>query len=120
MARLTNLKPRLGSLAPRIGYAPGDDKAREKHRRDTQPSKTWLKSDWWQKTRQRILLRDLYTCRRCKRPVLGKGEAIVDHIHPHNEDRALFFCSDDGLQTLCSHCHSSIKQSEERRAGLIR
>lgn len=62
----------------------------------------------------------MYQCRKCKALVAGKGEAQIDHITPHNEDRALFHCDDAGLQTLCQTCHSSVKQAEERRAGLIR
>jgi 5-methylcytosine-specific restriction protein A len=78
---------------------------------------TWrplYKTKRWQDTRDRILVRDLYTCRKCKRFVAGKGEAHVDHIVKHNGDIALFWCGDEGLQTLCSTCHSSAKQSEER------
>jgi 5-methylcytosine-specific restriction protein A len=72
------------------------------------------KSKRWQDTRARILVRDIYMCRRCKRMVGGKGEAIVDHIIEHKGDLALFHCADAGLQTLCATCHSSGKQSEER------
>jgi 5-methylcytosine-specific restriction protein A len=120
--KLTSLKPRLGSLKPRFGYAPGDEKGRDRYRRQSQPSKTWLKSAWWLKARQRILLRDRYTCqgKSCGRLVAGKGEAHIDHIVPHNESHAAFHCDDAGLQTLCVDCHVSKKQREERREGLIR
>ena len=120
MAKLTSLKPAISFLPPRIGYAPGDEKARDKHRRETLQSKTWLKSAWWLKARQRILLRDRYQCCKCKAIVAGKGEAHIDHIIPHNEDRSLFFCADDGLQTLCVPCHVKVKQAEERNAGMLR
>jgi 5-methylcytosine-specific restriction endonuclease McrA len=52
--------------------------------------------------------------------VAGKGQAHIDHIEPHNEDRAKFYCDDRGLQTLCVNCHNSKKQAEERRQGLVR
>lgn len=120
MAKLSTLKPRFGSLAPRLGYAPGDEKARDRQRRVQQPSKQWLTFRRWRETRQRILVRDLYACQMCGVLVAGKGEAQIDHKRPHNEDPALFWCSDDGLQTLCLPCHTSRKQGEERRAGLIR
>lgn len=113
MAKLSNLKPRVSSIAPRLGYAPGDEKARDKHRRDAQHSKRWLKTGWWLKARQRILLRDRYTCQKCGCLVSGKGEAQIDHVVPHREDRAKFYCEDAGLQTLCSPCHVKVKQAEE-------
>lgn len=119
-SRLSTLLPRIGGLAPRVGYAPGDEKGRDRQRRSLQPSKRWLGTGWWLTTRRRVLERDHYTCRSCGAIVSGKGEAHVDHITPHNESREMFFCSDDGLQTLCVHCHVSKKQAEERRLGLIR
>jgi 5-methylcytosine-specific restriction endonuclease McrA len=103
-----------------MGYAPDDERARDKYRRETQPSKQWLKSAWWLRARQRVLIRDLYTCRLCGRLVGEKGQAHIDHITPHNECREKFHCDDAGLQTLCVNCHASKKQREERRAGLIR
>ena len=122
VSKLKTLRPLVGKLKPLVGRMPGDEKARDEHRRQHQPSKTWLKSAWWLKARQRVLVRDRYTCQRpgCGVLVAGKGEAHIDHIVPHNEDRALFFCDDAGLQALCVPCHVRLKQAEERREGLIR
>lgn len=121
MTRLPTLPPKLKTLAPRMGYAKDDQQATDRHRRQNQPSKAWYKSAWWLKTRQRILKRDLYTCQHpgCGALVAGKGEAHIDHIEPHNDDWHAFHCDDDGLRTLCSHCHNSIKQAEERRAAVM-
>jgi len=104
-------------MAPRLGYAKDDAAATSRYRRNNHPSKAWYNTAWWLKTRQRILARDLYTCQSCGVLVAGKGEAHIDHVAPHNEDRSLFFCEDSGLQTLCQHCHNSKKQSEERRSA---
>lgn len=122
MAKVKMLGPLVPTIKPLVGRMPGDEKARDQHRRQHQPSKTWLKSAWWLRARQRVLIRDRYTCQwpGCGALVAGKGEAHIDHIEPHNEDRSLFFCDDAGLQTLCVPCHVSKKQAEERRAGLIR
>lgn len=38
---------------------------------------------------------------------------IADHIERHGGDRVKFF--NGALQSLCSHCHNSIKQSMERK-----
>lgn len=119
-ARLVAPKPRLTTMGPRLGYAKDDQQATDRHRRNNSPSKAWYKTAWWQKTRQRILKRDLYRCQNptCKVPggalVGGKGEAHIDHIEPHNDDWALFHCGDEGLTTLCVNCHNSAKQAEER------
>lgn len=120
MAKLKPPPPRLATMAPRIGYAKDDQQATDRHRRNNSPSKAWYKRAWWLKARSRVLMRDLYRCQNptCPQPgalLTGKGEAHVDHIEPHNDDHALFHCSDDGLRTLCAHCHNSIKQAEEIR-----
>lgn len=120
MAKLKTLSPRVATLAPRLGYAHRDARATDRFRRANQPSKAWYKTAWWLKARLRILARDLYMCRRCGVMVGGKGEAHIDHIEPHNEQRERFFCDDDGLQTLCVTCHVAAKQADERRSGIVR
>ncbi|HEU4986875.1 MAG TPA: HNH endonuclease signature motif containing protein [Rhizobiaceae bacterium] len=116
MPKLSNLKPSLSTLPPRLGYAPGDEKARDKQRAQTQHWRAWYKTARWQKLRWSILVRDLFTCQRCKRVASGKGEAHVDHIRPHRGNETLFW-SADNLQCLCAPCHNSAKQSEERKHG---
>ena len=118
-SKLKTLKPQIATIKPLIGRAAGDERARDKERRDRQPSKKWLKTSWWLEARRRILARDLYTCQwpECGKLVAGKYQAHVDHIEPHNEERDKFFCSDAGLQTLCEPCHNTKKQQEEIRQG---
>lgn len=119
MARVKSIGRRLETLRPRL-VAPQDEAGRSRFNWNNKPSKRWYKTAWWQAVRERVLLRDMFTCQRCGASVAGKGEAQVDHITPHNEDRERFFCRDDELQVLCVPCHVRVKQSEERRAGLIR
>ena len=75
----------------------------------------------WKATRERILKRDLYTCRM---PGCGVGlttgrthprAAVVDHKTPHNGDPELFWCPDEGLQSTCKKCHDRVKQAIEKR-----
>jgi 5-methylcytosine-specific restriction protein A len=40
---------------------------------------------------------------------------VVDHIIPHRGDHALFWDVTNNWQPLCATCHSSRKQSLERR-----
>jgi 5-methylcytosine-specific restriction endonuclease McrA len=110
---LTTLKPRLTALTPRLGYTPGDEKARNHYRDSTQFWRPWYKTSRWQRLRWSVLVRDLFTCQACKRIVASKGEAIADHVRPHrgNEER---FWDMANLQCLCKACHDSIKQAEDR------
>lgn len=117
--KLKTLPPLVATLPPKLGYARSDPQATARYRRANQPSKAWYNTAWWQRARQRVLARDLYACQECGVLVGGKGEAHIDHIEPHNEDRERFFCGDEGLQTLCVTCHASVKQREERRVGLV-
>ncbi|WP_353647022.1 HNH endonuclease signature motif containing protein [Mesorhizobium sp. WSM2240] len=48
-------------------------------------------------------------CVRCPSPA-----TVVDHVTPHKGDRRLFW-SRSNWQPLCTPCHSSGKQREERR-----
>ena len=58
--------------------------------------------------RERVLLRDSYTCRRCGRVSL---HLEVDHIRPlHLGGRE----SDENRQALCCDCHAA-KSAEEQR-----
>src|SRR4051812_1432727 len=113
--RLQALKPRLSTLAPRLGYASGDDVAFDRHRDRTQHWRQWYKTGRWQSLRRAILVRDGYTCRKCGTTASGrKGEVAADHIKPHRGDPNLFW-DPANLQCLCTRCHSSAKQLEERR-----
>lgn len=110
--KLGALKPSLGSIAPRLGYAQGDEKAQDRNRDQLAPWRSWYKTTRWTKLRQTILVRDLYTCRMCGR--IASTGMVVDHIEPHRGSEALFW-DERNLQVLCgSPCHSKHKQQQER------
>ena len=121
MAKLSTLKPRLGSLAPRLGYAAGDEKARDRQRRDTQPWRNWYKSARWERLRQQVLVRDMFTCQRTGELCTGKSPApnspVVNHKRPHRGNAALFW-DIDNLECVSKAVHDSLVQSEERQAGV--
>lgn len=50
-------------------------------------------------------------CRYCERKGVLTPADVVDHIEPHRGDMAKFW--GNALQSLCHHCHSSVKQREE-------
>jgi 5-methylcytosine-specific restriction enzyme A len=47
-------------------------------------------------------------CLRLGRPV---SATVADHVVPHRGDETLFW--EGELQSLCSSCHSSVKQAQE-------
>lgn len=72
----------------------------------------------WRQLREQALLRDAFTCQRCK-CILKRGRshpqsAVVHHINPHKGDHDLFFDLNN-LQSVCWTCHSGAIQSEEVR-----
>ena len=76
------------------------------------------KGKQWRHLRERVLLRDLFKCQRCKCSLKrGRTEpqsAVVHHIKAHKGDPALFY-DIDNLQSVCWSCHSGVIQSEEAR-----
>jgi 5-methylcytosine-specific restriction protein A len=117
MARLTSLKPRISALALRIGYAPGDEKQRLRQRDATVAWRAWYKTARWYKLRQKILLRDHYTCKQTGVLCIGKYPApnspVVDHVEAHRGVESLFW-DELNLQTVSKAYHDSIKQKLER------
>lgn len=67
----------------------------------------------WQKARNRFL-RNNPLCVYCK--AIGRVEVatVVDHIIPHKGDQLVFW-DESNWQSLCSNCHSSVKQKEENQ-----
>lgn len=57
-------------------------------------------------------------CKLCGDLGIVTAATVVDHIIPHRGSKALFFDSTN-LQSLCEHCHNSIKQQQEK-SGILR
>ncbi|KKX28237.1 HNH endonuclease [Rhizobiaceae bacterium LC148] len=117
MGRLKTLKPRIGTLAPRIGRAPGDEQARLRERDQNVSWRSWYKTARWQKLRQQVLVRDHYTCQRTGVLCTGKypdpHSPVVDHIRPHRGDEQLFW-DPNNLHCVSKTYHDSEKQKQER------
>ena len=56
-------------------------------------------------------------CRYCASLGYITAARVADHIEPHKGDELLFF--EGELQSLCTHCHNSVK-AEKERGGLMR
>lgn len=111
MSRLTTLKPRLGTQGARVAVMqPGS------WRTDKQTAAQRGYDHKWRKARERHLA-DHPLCVYCQRLGLVTAANVVDHVVPHRGDMALFW-DQANWQSLCTPCHSSVKQREEQ-AGLV-
>ena len=110
MARIKPLSSPLGKLAPRVGFLRTDP---DKTRRARHAYRAWYGTAAWQRLRWSILVRDLFTCRRCQRVEADTSRLVADHVTPHRGDAGLFW-NEANLQCLCKACHDSAKQREER------
>lgn len=112
MGKLKTLAPRVTSLKPRIGHAPGDSAAAERERNQRNKAREWYHTTRWRELRQLVLVRDLYTCAMCGR--ISDFGMVVDHIKPHRGSVQLFW-DEANLQVLCaSPCHNKHKQAAEQ------
>ena len=112
MAKLTNLRPSLKSLAPRLAYTQNPE-AKEQRVIDRAPWRAWYKLARWHKLRWSILKRDAFTCAMCGRVQATTSKLVADHRQPHRGDERLFW-DPANLQTLCADpCHNKHKQRQE-------
>jgi 5-methylcytosine-specific restriction protein A len=86
---------------------------RSRQRDDALPWRRWVKTARWQKLRWSVLVRDLFTCQKCKRIETDTSQLVADHKTPHRGDERLFW-DDENLQCLCKPCHDVVKQAEEQ------
>lgn len=128
MGKLKSLQPRLKTLGSRLSpIAPANrqeaEALRHRERDQTQPWRAWYKTARWQKLRQKVLVRDAYTCKQTGIICIGKhpddNSPVVDHIIPHHGDEQLFW-DEKNLQTVSKTYHDNQKQKEERAARLVR
>lgn len=108
---LRSVAPRLTALAPRLARITD----RHGHSKVSEPWRAWYGLARWKRLRWKVLLRDLFTCQRCHRIEADTSNLHADHIEPHHGDPVLFW-SETNVQTLCTHCHNSAKQTAERAA----
>jgi 5-methylcytosine-specific restriction protein A len=117
MGKLSRLPPHLAPSAPRLGYAAGDEKARDKKRSTDKPWRNWYKTPGWAKLRHQVFLRDRYLCQRSQVLCIGKHPApnspVANHKQPHRGDPALFW-DIDNIETVSKAVHDTLIQKEEQ------
>lgn len=99
-------------MPPRLIAAPDERKERQRYR-DAQSWRAWYKTKRWQDLRWSTLLRDMFTCQRCRRVEADTSQLVADHRTAHRGDEVLFW-DPLNLWTLCKRCHDSWKQRQER------
>jgi 5-methylcytosine-specific restriction endonuclease McrA len=116
-SRLTTLKPKLSTLAPRIGRLPNDEKARLRERDQNVAWRDWYGTARWKKLRKAVWVRDLFVCQKtgviCTGTYPAANSPTADHIVPHRGDPELFWDMNN-LQTVSKGYHDSEKQRQER------
>ena len=112
MGKLKALGSALTTLAPPIARQTDA----HGHSARAEPWRAWYFTKAWRRLRWAVLLRDLFTCQMagCGRIVSDTSKLVADHKIPHRGDPTLFW-DEKNLQCLCTWCHSSTKQAEERR-----
>lgn len=69
--------------------------------------KYFYKIGKWKSKRERILRRDEYRCRECKRYGKSVAASTVHHVIPLEQQPDLRYSSDN-LISLCSKCHDKM------------
>lgn len=81
------------------------------------PWRRWYKTVRWQRLRERILLRDMYTCRKTGVLLIGKHPApdspVIHHDKEHRGNEALFW-DEDNLIAVSKEWHDSEAQKAEQ------
>lgn len=108
MAKLQRLQPRLKvESSNRLTVSNGSW-------RDNKQSSTKRGYGYkWQKARE-LFLKANPLCVYCECNGTITAANVVDHIEPHRGDQTLFW-DRSNWQSLCSSCHSSVKQREENQ-----
>lgn len=107
MAKLQTLKPRLKTLGVK---SPTLTRAKDSWRDGKTTAERGYGSKW-QTYRKRFLMNNPL-CEYCLEQNRITAATVVDHIEPHRGDEDLFW-NTDNHQSLCTPCHSSVKQREE-------
>ncbi len=117
MGKLKAMAPRLGTLKPTVGFAPGDAKAADRQRSKDHSWRKWYATERWRKLRQEVFVRDAYTCQRTGMVCVGKYPApnspVANHKRPHRGDPALFW-DKDNIETVSKEVHDGLIQREEQ------
>jgi len=117
VGRLKALKPALAAMKPRLGFAPGDERAADKSRNLMAPWRAWYNTERWRKLRMQVFVRDHFVCQRTGAVCLGRYPApnspVANHKVPHKGNPELFW-DINNIETVAKEVHDGLIQAEER------
>ena len=117
MGKLTNMRPQLGALKPRLGHLPGDKQAIDRERNARNSLRSLYGTKRWADLKLATFVRDAYVCQRSGVLCIGKHPApnspVANHKIPHRGDLALFW-DPANIETVTKEVHDSIIQAEEQ------
>ena len=117
MAKLKTLRPLVATMPPRI-HSQRETRDRAQPQGSLNAYRQWYKSTRWQRLRQQVLARDLYTCQHTGVILSGRANApdspVVHHKVPHKGDEQLFW-DINNLEAVSKQWHDSEAQRTERR-----
>ena len=111
MAKLTNLKPRIATIAHTITKVEPMEREQERAKRSPWRKLYGLKR--WKDMRWDVLTEAMFMCQMCGKLEGDTSKLVADHKRPHRGDLNLFW-DRNNLWCLCEACHSSEKQKEEQ------
>ena len=99
---------------PVLGSVSSSEKRRrfDAERRQVKPSRRWYGSSAWRAISIQQLAEHPFCISCYERDGAMVPATVCDHIEPHREDYGKFWYGK--RQSLCTTCHSSIKQREEQ------
>lgn len=114
MGKLKSIKPRVGSLPPRVSVMTRAEReiGRDRWRDADQTWRKLYKTARWQRLRWSVLVRDLFTCQLCGHIEADTSQLVADHVEPHGGNEEKFW--NGPLQTLCKRCHDGLKRGLEK------
>lgn len=118
MAKLTNMRPRLGGVPTRLAGPPREVQERRRlAARDVSVDwRSWYKTSRWQQVRERVLIRDAYVCQKTGVLLIGKhpapDSAVAHHKTPHRGDPVLFW-DEANIEAVAKSWHDSVAQALE-------
>ena len=118
MPKLKTLRPLVATMPPRI-QSQRETRDRAQPQTNLNAYRQWYKSARWQRLRQEVLARDIYTCQHTGVILSGRANApdspVFHHKVPHKGDEQLFW-DINNLEAVSKQWHDSEAQAQERRA----
>lgn len=117
MTKLKAASSRLAFAGARLSTAPEPAKGPTPAIQASAPWKAWYKTSRWAELKQRVHIRDNYTCQRtgvlCAGRYPAPNSPVANHKKPHRGDPDLFW-DENNVETVTKAVHDGEVQREEQ------